>query len=109
MRRRSFISTTTGALTGIALLPEATVGRTGRLAAPQRIGLIGTGRQGRAIIAELQKIPDVTIAAVCDSSPARLRTALERAPGAEGLADYRVLLGRGDITAVIVATRLSSV
>jgi len=104
MRRRSFISTTTGALTGIALLPEATVGRTGRLAAPQRIGLIGTGRQGRAIIAELQKIPDVTIAAVCDSSPARLRTALERAPGAEGLADYRVLLGRGDITAVIVAT-----
>ena len=102
MRRRSFLRTTTGALTGIAILPdlEATL----RPRAPSRVGLIGVGRQGRAIIGELQKIPDVTIAAVCDSSAARLRTAQERAPGAEALADYRALLDRADIGAVVVAT-----
>ena len=104
MRRRSFIRTTTGALAGIALLPDVPEGRSGRLPAPLRVGLIGTGRQGRAIIAELQKIPEVTIAAVCDTSASRLQTAVERAPGAEGIADYRALLGRADITAVIVAT-----
>jgi predicted dehydrogenase len=102
MRRRSFLRTTSSALAGIAILPDRVSPR--RRAAPQRVALIGVGRQGRAIIAELQKIPDVTIAAVCDTNSARLRTALERAPGAEGTADYRVVLARQDVTAVLVAT-----
>ena len=102
MRRRSFIRTTAGALTGVALLPDLEVPV--RVAVAQRVGLIGAGRQGRAIIAELQKIPDTTIAAVCDTSAARLRTAQERAPGSDAVADYRAVLGRADIGAVAVAT-----
>lgn len=104
MRRRSFLRTTAGALAGVAILPDARGLEPPRLAAPQRVGLIGAGRQGRAIIAELLQLPEVTIPVVCDASPARLRTALERAPGAEGVADYRAVLGRADVTAVIVAT-----
>lgn len=102
MKRRSFIRTTAGALTGVAILPD--LGPPVRLAAPQRVGLIGTGRQGRAIIGELQKIPEVTVAAVCDTSAARLRIARERAPGAEALLDHRALLERADVGAVVVAT-----
>ena len=104
MRRRTFLHATTGALAGIAILPEREDLVLPGLRAPQRVGIIGVGRQGRAIIGELQKIPDVTIAAVCDASPARLRTAQERAPGAEALADYRALLDKADIGAVVVAT-----
>ncbi|HKP30984.1 MAG TPA: Gfo/Idh/MocA family oxidoreductase [Gemmatimonadales bacterium] len=102
MRRRAFLRTTTGALAGIAILPdlEASVGPR----APQRVGLIGVGRQGRTIIGELQKVPDITIGAVCDSSAARLRTAQERAPGAEAVTDYRALLGKPEINGVVVAT-----
>jgi predicted dehydrogenase len=102
--RRAFIRTTAGALAGIAILPDEVVLPHPGPRAPQRVGLIGAGRQGRAIIAELLKFPEVTIVAVCDTSPARLRTALERAPGSEGVSDYRALLGRADISAVIIAT-----
>jgi predicted dehydrogenase len=102
--RRTFLLQTAGTLAGISLLPDAVSAEPIRLEAPTRVGLIGAGRQGRAIIGELQKIPDVTIGMVCDTSPARLRTALERAPGAEGVPDYRAVLGKADIDAVILAT-----
>jgi predicted dehydrogenase len=102
--RRTFLRQTAVSLAGISLLPDVLPAEPVRLAAPIKVGLIGAGRQGRAIIGELQKIPDVQIAAVCDSSPSRLATALERATGAEGFADYRAVLGTSDIGAVIVAT-----
>jgi predicted dehydrogenase len=104
MRRRNFLRTTASALTGIAILPDPRTLVRPILGAPQRVGLIGVGRQGRTIIGELQKIPEVTIGAVCDTSAARLRTAQERAPGAEGVADYRALLAKPDVGAVVVAT-----
>jgi predicted dehydrogenase len=102
--RRSFLVQTLGGLTGISLLPELLPADPVRLAAPVRVGLIGAGRQGRAIIAELQQLPDVTITAICDTNPARRRAALERAPGAAGVTDHPALLGRPDVEAVIVAT-----
>ena len=102
MRRRTFLRTATGALAGIAILPDR--GAMVRPHAPMRVGLIGAGRQGRTIIGELQKIPDITVGAVCDTSASRLRTAQDRAPGAEALADYRALLGKPDLGAVVVAT-----
>lgn len=102
--RRSFLLQTAGALTGIALLPHAALATPARLVAPRRVGVIGVGRQGRAIIGELQKLPDVTIAAVCDTSPARLRTARDRAPTAAVVADYRQVLDRPDLDAVVLAT-----
>ena len=102
--RRSFLIQTVGGLTGISLLPELLPAEPFRLPAPVRVGLIGAGRQGRAIIGELQQLPDVTLTAVCDVTPGRLRTALDRAPGTATTPDHQALLARTDVDAVIIAT-----
>jgi predicted dehydrogenase len=103
--RRSFLVQTAGSLAGIALVPEPDLTGPRRLPEPKALGVVGLGRQGRAIIAELQKIDGARVVALCDTNPARVRTGLERAPGAEGFADHRELLGkRRDLDAVIVAT-----
>jgi predicted dehydrogenase len=103
--RRRFLAQTVGALTGIAILPDLAAAAPRWQGAPRKVGLIGAGRQGRAIATELLKLDQFQLAAVCDISPGRLRSALERTPGAEGFADHRALLEkRTDIEAVIVAT-----
>jgi len=103
--RREFLIQSAGALAAFALIPEPAAA----LSVPQgralRVALIGAGRQGRAILAELQKIDAVEVAAVCDVLPGRVTAGIERAPGAEGFADHRALLDRrADIEAIIVAT-----
>jgi len=102
--RRAFLAQSVGALTGIALLPDLVDAAPRRLRAPARVGLIGAGRQGRAILAELAKMDQVTVAAVCDVVPARVRIAVERAPGSTGVAHHREVLERADVQAVFVAT-----
>ncbi len=103
--RRRFLIQTAGSLAGAILVPELDAMGPRRLRAPLKVGLIGSGRQGRAMVQELQQIPGAEVAAVCDISPARLRLIRERAPGAEGFADHRALLDRrADVTAILVAT-----
>jgi len=103
--RRTFLTRTVGAL-GVTMLRPDISDLLPRLQGPPiRLAVVGAGRHGRAIIAELQKIEQVQIAAVCDTSPSRLDTAVGRATGAEGFADHRELLARrDDVEAVIVAT-----
>jgi len=106
MDRRAFIGQTLGAFGGVALLPTAAdlLPFLSQNAAV-KVGVIGTGRHGRAIITELQKIPQVEIAAVCDRSEARLALATQRAQKAATFTDHKVMLEqRPDVTAVIVAT-----
>ncbi|HLU26776.1 MAG TPA: Gfo/Idh/MocA family oxidoreductase [Longimicrobiales bacterium] len=107
--RRTFLVQSVGALVGMALLPDiAELGaavpvRPGR--EPYRVGLVGVGRQGRAILDELAKIDAVEVAAVCDVVPSRVIAGIERAHGAEAFTDHREMLERRpDIAAVIIAT-----
>jgi predicted dehydrogenase len=102
--RREFLLQSVGALTGFAILPRPATARPRPAGSELGIGLIGAGRQGRAILAELGQIDGARVAAVSEVVPARLALALERAPGAVGIPEYRALLERRDLAAVIVAT-----
>ena len=89
----------------LTVLPEVAFGRPLRVDAPLTVGIVGAGRQGRAIMGELQKIGDVTIGAIADTDARRLSSGKRRAPGADTFPDHRAMLdGRADIEAVIVAT-----
>ncbi len=101
--RREFLLGTAAGVAALALLPEflpAAIRADGELT----VGLIGAGRQGRAILGELQKIPAAKIVAVCDIDESRLKTGVGRVTGADGFAEYKLMLERKDIAAVIVAT-----
>jgi predicted dehydrogenase len=103
--RRTFLTRTVGALGVTLLRPDVSELLPTIQGPPIRLGVVGVGRQGRAILAELQKIPQAEIAAVCDTADSRLAAAADRAPGAEAFADHRDLLARrDDIGAIVVAT-----
>lgn len=105
--RRSFMQAAAGAMAAMAILPDldlhaSTAARRGD---PVAIGVVGVGRQGRAIIGELQKIDGASVAAICDTDEARLRSGRRRVPNAPAFADYRRMLDeQSDLSAVIVAT-----
>lgn len=102
--RRMFLKHTAGSLAAMAILPEFGLADV-RLAEPLSVAVIGVGRQGRAIIGELQKIENVRIAALCDVEESRLAGGQRRAAGAAGYADYRALLDKHkDAAAVFIAT-----
>jgi predicted dehydrogenase len=104
--RRTFLKAAGVGLSTVALAPllDPLAIAASPLTAPHAVGLIGAGRQGREIIGELQKIANVTIAAVCDADESRLANAARRAEGAAAIADHRALLERAEIEAVIIAT-----
>lgn len=106
MNRRTFIGQTLGAFGGVALVPSAAdLLPLLSQPTPVKVGIVGTGRHGRAIITELQKIPQVEIAAICDRSEARVALAKQRAQAAATFADHKALLEqRPDVTVIVVAT-----
>lgn len=72
-----------------------------------RIGMIGIGSRGSFLMDHLLRTPGVEIAAVCDDYAPNL----DRAGAATGrkafsTRDYRALLDRNDIDAVVIATPL---
>lgn len=106
MDRRAFLGQALGAFGGVALLPNA-ADLLPFLSQPAtiKVGIVGTGRHGRAIITELQKIPQVEVAALCDVSASRTALAQQRAQSAATFSDHKVLLEqRPDVTVIIVAT-----
>ncbi|MCA9297457.1 MAG: Gfo/Idh/MocA family oxidoreductase, partial [Phycisphaerales bacterium] len=102
--RRDFMIHSGSAVAAMAILPSEVLARTVGFAAPVNVGIIGVGRQGRSMLAELQKFSDVTIKAICDTYPARLSAGERRARGATAYADHRELLDKGGCDAVIIAT-----
>jgi predicted dehydrogenase len=78
-----------------------------------RVGFIGVGDRGTGLLRVMLQYPDVEIPAICDIKPANLKraqAAVEKAHGKrpEGYDkdghDYRRLLARDDLDAVLIAT-----
>lgn len=112
MKRRDFLKTNSAAVAGLAvsnLVPH--ISRADE-AKPVRIGFVGTGNRGRGLMANLFSIPNVQFTALCDIDPDALGMATEMVKGqgqAEpaaytGDADYKKLMERDDLDAVIIAT-----
>ncbi len=95
--RRTFI----GAAAATTLSYRKILGANERL----RIGGIGVGYRGRYLLTLLAKSAGAEIVAVCDVHTAkRERVRQEVAPQAKDYLDYREVLARKDVDAVVVAT-----
>ncbi|MDF2719697.1 MAG: Alpha-N-acetylgalactosaminidase [Paenibacillus sp.] len=78
-----------------------------------RLGVIGLGRRGKALLKELAEMPDVDIPAVSSRNDVRLQDGIREVEAAgrrrpEGYSDYADLLARDDIEGVIIAADWSS-
>lgn len=104
--RRDFIVQSAGALAAIPIIPDLAFASARRppAGAPIQVALIGAGRQGRAILGELQKMENVKIAAVCDTDESRMTAGVRRVPGADGLREHRAVLDKKEIQAIVIAT-----
>jgi predicted dehydrogenase len=69
------------------------------------LGFIGVGGMGTGLLEIFRKFPDVAVAAVCDVyEPHRLRAQSQAGGAPEAYGDFRRVLDRDDIDAVVVAT-----
>lgn len=105
MTRRRFLQASAGA--GIGLLATKALGQEGRASANERIGLgfIGVGGRGLSLLNEFKGFSDVDIVAVCDAHQERVDRAIAETGGkATGYKDFRQVLDRKDVDAVVIAT-----
>lgn len=117
--RRQFIRTAGTCSLGSFLLPHRLFGRSEAFAPGERItmALIGVGGQGSYHMRTLCGFPDVQIAAVCDVDAAHRQRAVDhienayasetasgRYRGCTASSDFREVVAREDIDAVLIAT-----
>lgn len=111
--RRTFLGATGAVLGAPYVIPSGVLAFAGRPGANDRITLghigvggMGNGHLGRAL--EFQKLGQTRVATVCDVDRKRLAASVKRCREAgvtvEPYADYRYILDRDDIDAVIIAT-----
>jgi predicted dehydrogenase len=106
--RREFLRNTTAASFSAPLIVPATaLGKDGQPPPSERIrlGLIGANGMGQGNLLNCAQYPDVVVAAVCDVARFRRDAVVNRFKStAKGYHDYRELLAKADVDAVIIAT-----
>jgi predicted dehydrogenase len=107
MNRREFFKTSAAAAAAARLGGSALASPNDRI----RLGFIGTGRQARGLLGSFMRHPDAEVVVLCDVWKTNLdeaaSTAARRAPEAkppELVTDFRRVLDRKDIDAVVVAS-----
>ncbi len=110
--RRSFLKTSAAAASGAAAATSATasISQSGTSANDKvHVGLIGAGGMGRYNLSDFLRVPEVECVAIADVDPAQLEEGRKLVEGRrdrkpELYGDFRRLLDRQDIDAVIVGT-----
>ncbi len=110
--RRHFLQRTATALAAPLVIPASVLGRAGAVAPNSRIvfGGMGIGNRARAILPNFLGFREVQWLAVSDSRAERLRSAKEFIDGhyrntdCRAYPDFREMLARRDIDAVLIAT-----
>ncbi|MGA4577222.1 Gfo/Idh/MocA family protein [Limisphaera sp. VF-2] len=95
-----------------ACIPGTALGANGRAAPSNRVvvGAIGVGPQGRAVMGGFLALPDVQVVAVCDVKQDQLELARRAVnqhyqnADCRTYGDFRGLLARSDVDAVLIAT-----
>jgi predicted dehydrogenase len=94
-------------------VPAAAVGSAALLSAQSpndavRVAFIGVGNRGSYLLRNMLKVQGIRVVAICDIDAATLQKAIDAAKAAghspEGYSEYRKLLDRKDIDAVVIAT-----
>jgi len=73
-----------------------------------RVAVVGCGHWGPNLVRNFAHLPTSTVAAICDLDPAKLSRSLRLAPNARTVTDYRELIERSSIDAVVIATAAST-
>ncbi len=105
LNRRRFLGCSAAASLA---LTQGTLGAADAEARPVRLGLIGVGNRGTALLRTLLELPGAPVIAVCDPEPrhrARSQGIVEKAQGQrpDAFEDPRRVLDRKDVEAVVVA------
>ncbi len=105
LSRREFHKTGAASLAGaVSVAASASLGA----AAPsnqKRLGFIGVGNRGGQLLSAFLDHPDATVVALCDIYEPYLQRAKKRVGGkVEMYDDFRRVLDRKDIDAVVIAT-----
>ena len=102
IERRDFIKRGIGAVGAAAAAGANILGANDRV----RVGVIGPGRQGRGVMKTFMRNPDAQIVALCDVFRPQMDFAINDAKleGVDTYRDFRRMLDRKDIDAVIVAS-----
>ena len=106
-RRQLLQSAVSAALAAPSVIPASALGRAGQPPPSDRInlGIIGVNGMGQSNLANCAKHADVVVTAICDVSRDRREKVIERHKNtAKGYNDYRELLARKDVDAVIIAS-----
>jgi len=110
LNRREFLAAGCATVAVPYLIPSGVLAARGRRGANERIitAHIGVGGRGGGLLREIKRFGEagvVNIAAVCDIDQNRLVNALKTAgPGVDPYHDYRYVLERKDIDAVVIGT-----
>ncbi|MDX1617439.1 MAG: Gfo/Idh/MocA family oxidoreductase [Balneolaceae bacterium] len=103
--RREFIKTLTAGTAGLSLgLSAQSYGNIPGANDRIRVGMIGVGRQGRGLLGKVLEESDAEVVGLCDVYKPNLLYASEQVKNADTYNDFRKLLDRDDIDAVVIAT-----
>ena len=104
LNRRAFAQRTfayAAALGGTSVIRNDVYGANDKVV----VGVMGIGRRGSVLLSSLLREKDVAVAAVCDVDETHLAEGIERTEGkAKGYRDFRRMLERNDIDAIVVGT-----
>ena len=108
LNRRQFLQASAASAIALpTLIPSSVLGSDAAPPPSERIslGIIGVNGMGRSNLDNCAQYPDVAVTAVCDVAKSRRDEVVARfSSSAKGSNDYRELLARKDVDAVIIAT-----
>ena len=103
--RRRFLKGAALGLVGPSIIPRSVLGTADQRPANERVvaALIGCGGRGKGLL-PIHGDPRCTLAAVCDCDEKRVAEVQKRIEGSEVYTDFRPILDRRDIDAILIAT-----